>query len=143
MRYLVGLDLEPQAIIASSVNRIRLATAVYPIASASWRVDQIVGVERRVPVAATGDLESIEVLREFMKRGADPNTVEDIPLLSAAALSNRAKSARVLIEAGANPELKDQYGWTPLMHATKGVDHDVNLTEAIVRAAIAKNNQPR
>ncbi|MCU1329062.1 MAG: Ankyrin [Bryobacterales bacterium] len=94
------------------------------------------------PLKAAVALQSTEVLREFLKRGADPNHVEDVPLLSAAALANRAESTKVLLEAGANPELKDQYGWTPLMHATKGVDHDVNQTEALIRAAIARGSSP-
>jgi ankyrin repeat protein len=61
-----------------------------------------------------------------------------VPLLSWAAAFNRPESAKALLEFGADPEMQDGYGWTPMMHA-RGVDHDVNLTEALIQEAIRKS----
>jgi len=94
-----------------------------------------VGVIPMTPLKAAVALDSGEILREFLRRGADPNTVDEIPLLSWAAIGNRMDAAKVLLDGGANPSLKDQYGWTPLMHS-KGVDHDVNRTEKLIRNAV-------
>ena len=92
------------------------------------------GVIPMTPLKAAVALDSAEILREYLRRGADPNTVDEIPLLSWAAIGNRLEAAKALLEGGANPQLKDQYGWTPLMHS-QGVDHDVNPTEKLIRAA--------
>ncbi len=89
------------------------------------------------PLRAAVLLDSPDVLKELLHAGGDPNTVDEVPLLSWAAISNRPAVARVLLDAGANPELKDMYGWTPVKHA-RGIDHDVNLTERLIQAAAEK-----
>jgi ankyrin repeat protein len=66
--------------------------------------------------------------------------VEDIPLLSWAAVSNRAAVVKVLLQAGADPEAKDKYQWTPVQHA-RGVDHDRPAVETLLRPAIEAKKQ--
>jgi ankyrin repeat protein len=97
------------------------------------------GVVPMTPLKAAVTIESVSVLREFLFHGANPNFVDELPLLSWAAVSNRPEAAKVLLEFGADPGLKDPYGWTPMMH-THGIDHDVNSTEAFIQDAI--NQQP-
>jgi hypothetical protein len=92
------------------------------------------------PLTAAVFVEEPEILREFLKRGADANTVADLPLLSWAAASNRPVAARVLLEAGADPEMKDKFQWTPLQHA-RAIEHDVPGVESLIQSAIAARKQ--
>lgn len=79
---------------------------------------------------ATG---STDVLREFLRRGADPNAVENgIPLLSMAAITDRPESAKVLIEAGADVLRKDRFEWTAFQHA-RGMERDTTAMENVLR----------
>lgn len=98
------------------------------------------GIVPMSPLTAAVTTESTEVLAEFLRRGVDPNTVEDVPLLSWAAIANRAGSAKVLLAAGADPELKDKYQWTPLQHA-RAIEHDKALVEPLIQTAIAAKKQ--
>ncbi len=93
------------------------------------------------PLMAAVATDSADVLSEFLRRGVDPNSVEDLPLLSWAAAYNRVNVARVLLQAGADPELKDKYGWTPLQHA-RAIEHDKPAVEAMIQAAVSYRKQP-
>jgi N-acyl-D-amino-acid deacylase len=87
------------------------------------------------PATAAVSTNSVEVVRELLKRGMDPNLVDNIPLLSIAAMANRDEVVKVLLAAGADPKVRDRYRWTARQHATAGIEHDVNRVEALLPAA--------
>jgi ankyrin repeat protein len=111
------------------------AAAILLDAGASMHQPMVLqGLVRTTPLTAAVQTNAARVLREYLKRGADPNTVEEVPLLTRAVIANRSELAKILIEAGADPDVVDQYGWTPLQHV-QGVEHDVDLTSSLIRSA--------
>jgi Ankyrin repeats (3 copies) len=58
-------------------------------------------------------------LRARLNEGGDPNEVANggVTALTLAAMKGDAACAKVLIEFGANVDVADSNGWTPLMHA--------------------------
>jgi hypothetical protein len=92
------------------------------------------GLVQMTPLTGAVQMNATAVLKEYLKRGADPNTVEEVPLLSRAVIANRPEAAKILIEAGADPDAVDRYGWTPLQHV-QGVEHDVDQMSALIREA--------
>jgi ankyrin repeat protein len=63
--------------------------------------------------------------------------VDEVPLLSMAAAANRPAVAKVLLAAGADPNRKDKFGWTPLRHA-RAIEHDTPQVETLIQAALKK-----
>lgn len=66
---------------------------------------------------------NLELIEHLLDAGADPNLPvypggKDYLLLLHPAEVNKAAMLRTLLEHGANPNLTDQLGWTPLMVAT-------------------------
>lgn len=92
------------------------------------------GLVRMTPLTGAVQMNATAVLKEYLNRGADPNTVEEVSLLSRAVIANRPEVAKMLIEAGADPDVVDRYGWTPLQHV-QGVEHDVDQMSALIRGA--------
>jgi ankyrin repeat protein len=90
------------------------------------------------PVSAAVHFDSADILREYLKRGVDPNMVDEVPLLSLAALANRPEVAKVLISFGADPNRKDKFGWTPIRHA-RSIEHDVPVVEPLIQEALKKS----
>lgn len=62
---------------------------------------------------------NVPELRARLKQGGDPNeTVNNgVSVLAYACMRGDAECAKALIEFGANPDVADGNGWTPLMHA--------------------------
>jgi len=136
-----GVEFNANPLVYTAFNDDLEATKILLDAGASYKQGMLLqGVVPMSPLTAAVYTDSANVLTEFLRRGADPNTVEDIPLLSWAAASNRAGVTKVLLQAGADPEAKDKYQWTPVQHA-RGVDHDRPAVEALLRPAIEAKNQ--
>ena len=89
------------------------------------------------PVSAAVHFDNPVILGEFLKRGVDPNMVDEVPLLSMAAAQNRPAVAKLLLASGADPNRKDKYGWTPLRHA-RAIEHDAPVVEGLIEAALKK-----
>jgi ankyrin repeat protein len=146
MRFLVehGATAKPEPGIQFNSNPLVYAAYANDIDSARVLLDagasftqamMLEGFVRATPVMGAIQLDDVELLREFLKRGLDPNMVDEVPLISRAAIANRREVTKVLLDAGANPTQIDQYNWTPLRH-THGVDHDVNQTEDLILNAL-------
>lgn len=75
---------------------------------------------------------SIEVMKELLKRGADPNvlckSMEDRPL-HLSALNGFTDRVELLLEAGADPQLRNSAGQTALEVANKNYPHIRHLLE--------------
>jgi len=91
------------------------------------------------PVSQAVHLDEPAILAEYLKRGVSPNMVDEVPMLSLAAIANRPTVAKVLIDAGADLNFKDKFGWTPMRHA-RSIEHDVPMVEPLIQAALDKKN---
>lgn len=58
-------------------------------------------------------------LAALLKKGADPNAAEEISLMTPLMVSEKAAIAKLLIEAGADPNGKDKLDRTVIHHAVK------------------------
>ena len=92
------------------------------------------GLVPAMPLTEAVETNAADVLKEYLKRGADPNTVDEVPLLTRAIISNRPEIAKILIQAGADPDVVDRYGWTPLRHV-QGIEQDADLMSSLIRSA--------
>ena len=63
--------------------------------------------------------ENNDQLRQLLKRGANPNTTEDLSLMTPLMAAETLELAWTLLEAGANPAARDRTGKTPLHYAPK------------------------
>lgn len=61
----------------------------------------------------------IEILRELLDAGVPPDSAAGACALAGAALGGQLESARILIEAGASLNHRDETGMTPLMNAAR------------------------
>src|SRR5690349_202488 len=76
--------------------------------------------ESDLPLARAGHRNDAGELNRLLASGADPNgrDLRGLTPLIAAARSGAAESIRILVNAGAAPDLRGGVnGWTPLMHA--------------------------
>jgi uncharacterized protein len=70
-------------------------------------------------------------VKDLLESGADPDTEEAFgPVLFVALLRKSPTVARLLVEAGADVNVTDQQGWTPLHWAAKIGDTDLFLLMA-------------
>jgi hypothetical protein len=69
----------------------------------------------------------MEIVQLLIKKGADVNAVGslDLTALHKAAAAWDGDLARILLENGANPGLKDEQGKTPLDHAKERDNQEV------------------
>ena len=148
MRQLIakGADAKPVKGVEFNSNPLVYATYADDLDAVRMLLDNgasatqpmmLAGMVPMNPVSAAIHFDSATILREFLKRGVDPNMVDEVPLLSMAAIGNRPAVAKVLIEAGVDPNRKDKFGWTPLRHS-RSIEHDVPAVEALIQAAVKK-----
>jgi ankyrin repeat protein len=87
-------------------------------------------------VEAAIDRNDMSALRALMSIGADPNEVAkdgNALLVGLAEFGGRSEAIDILVEAGANPNVKDKLtGTTPLMRAT--FSNDVRTMETFINA---------
>jgi ankyrin repeat protein len=71
------------------------------------------------------------LVKDLLEAGADPDTEEAFgPVLFVALLRGSVNVAQLLVEAGADVNITDQQGWTPLHWAAKIGDKDLFLLMA-------------
>jgi hypothetical protein len=58
-------------------------------------------------------------LRELLKQGANPNKPDELSQMTPLMAAETAEIAKILLEAGADPKLRDRAGRTVLHHAVK------------------------
>ena len=66
---------------------------------------------------------NIVALKDFLSRGVDINirsSGEDITPLTCAVDNYQTAVVRFLLEQGADPNIRDLFGWSPLMYASAG-----------------------
>ena len=97
-------------------------------------------------------------LRECLSEGGDPNETDNngVAALALAAMRGDDACAKVLIEYGANVDVTDSNGWSPLMHAVTqgkqlpcvqvlldaGADVGLKLKSGIGIDTLANNSTP-
>ena len=77
----------------------------------------------------------IPALRDLLSKGANINrrrSGEDMSPLVLAIYSEQVEAARFLLSRGADPNLRDLYRWSPLMHAAAG--SHVELVKVLLEA---------
>jgi len=76
-----------------------------------------------------------EVVRALVKAGAklDLSDAKGMTELSWAALTHKDAAVRAILDLGANPAVKDQFGLTPLDH-TKGVEYTSGEAAQLISA---------
>jgi uncharacterized protein len=87
--------------------------------------------------------ELIDAAANNVDKGADPNGngLFDLPLLIEAADSGNMEAMKVLLEKGANVNVRDSYGWTALMTAVSdGHPEIMNYVRYLSSAFWEKNN---
>jgi ankyrin repeat protein len=77
--------------------------------------------------------EDNEQLRQLLKHGADPNKPEQLSLMTPLMAAETLPLAWSLIEAGADPRVRDRTGYTALHHATK-LREAASILPLLVRA---------
>ncbi len=90
-----------------------------------------------------------DVLSSLLERGVDPDSTRvDISALMFAVLERRADCARVLINAGADPDQPNEMGWTPMLEAARTgqddllsflIEHGASLTTVDRRGETASH----
>ena len=112
---------------------IFVALAALLVAVAKISHDKYIHQTELLAAAQRGDLEGVKV---FLKQGDPINQkVESYfgwtPLI-AAIYGEQTDVARYLVEAGADVNLADMYGETPLMYAALRGDENVPLVESLI-----------
>ncbi|BDC52841.1 hypothetical protein F183_A51560 [Bryobacterales bacterium F-183] len=129
-----GVEFRANPLIYAAYSNDVEAVRALLDAGASYQQPMLLqGLVPMSPMLAAIATGSTDVLREFLKRGADANGMDGgIPMLSLAAIVDRPESAKVLLEAGADPSRKDRFEWTPMQHA-RGMERDTQTIENVLR----------
>jgi len=64
-------------------------------------------------------LEDVDQLRQILKQGGNPNTVEELSLMTPLMAAETLQIAWVLLGAGGNPNARDRMGRTPMHYAPR------------------------
>lgn len=127
-KHLVAFALLPLCLAACATTPGAPATSAPPPAATAPAQPQL-STEERVAFfvnhARAGEL--IDLARE-LKAGLDVNSIDslDQTALIGAVSHKQLLAVKLLLNSGANPNLPDQAGWTPLIHAVySGADPDL------------------
>lgn len=82
--------------------------------------------------------EDTEKLASLLKQGVDPNKPEDLSQMTPVMAAETLPVAKILIEAGADPRLRDRAGRTALHHAAK-MREGASIVELLVRTGADVN----
>lgn len=73
------------------------------------------------PLRVAIEASDIETVQKLLREGISPNSYDEVtPLLSVASHCGVAAVVRILLEAGADPNLENGENFTPLMFAAQG-----------------------
>ncbi|WP_165913618.1 M48 family metallopeptidase [Serpentinicella alkaliphila] len=89
----------------------------------------IVDSEGWTPLMWATQLNDLDMINLFIEYGADPNKIDyyyEETALIIALTNDYVEAIAALLEAGADPNLSDSYGWTPLMSAVSN-DNSKNI----------------
>jgi ankyrin repeat protein len=77
-------------------------------------------------------------LKELLAQGADPNKPEELSQMTPLMAAETAPIAKILLDAGANPKLRDRTGRTALHHAVK-MREAASVVQLLARAGVDVN----
>ncbi len=86
--------------------------------------------------------EDVDKLRAILQQGANPNTAEELSQMTPLMACETAAIAKVLLEFGADPNLRDRTGRTALHHAVK-MREAASVVQLLVRAGADVNARAR
>ena len=102
------------------------------------RAEAAMSAEDFSELCAEGTPQQVEAV---IKAGTDVNAINELgwrtPLMNAAGRNNNPEVLRVLIQAGANVNAKDNYGSTPLMYAA--LNDNSEVFKALIQAGANVN----
>ena len=81
-------------------------------------------------------------LADILKQGANPNTAEELSQMTPLMACETAAIAKILLDAGADPNLRDRTGRTALHHAVK-MREAASVVQLLVRAGADVNARAR
>jgi ankyrin repeat protein len=82
--------------------------------------------------------EDVSKLASLLKQGVDPNKADELSLMTPLMAAETLPVATILIEAGADPRLRDRAGRTALHHAAK-MREGASIIELLVRMGAEVN----
>lgn len=89
------------------------------------KTDQIAGISSLMSAVVSGDIDGVRFFGKAGKSLVNQRNIGGATALHIAARERNLEIIRILIEDGANVNIADNEGWTPLMRAAMAGDRDI------------------